>query len=98
MALMQDAANKTNIRNFQDFPAEDDVTIEEYIARRGLWEHPHIKAAISGLTSALVGMEPDQIGAHYLLDYITSGGGLVSLSTENKMGAQALLVKQGQYH
>lgn len=40
-------------------------------------------------------MEPDQIGAHYLFDYINSGGGLVSLFTENKMGAQALLVKQG---
>lgn len=95
MALIQGAANETNIRNFQDFPAEDDVTVEEYIAQRGLWEHPHIKASISGFTFALVGMEPDQIGAHYLFDYINSGGGLVSLFTENKMGAQALLVKQG---
>lgn len=51
---------------------------------------------IDHICRAMVGRDADQVGAHYMLDYIKSGKGIVSLSTEDQYGAQYLKVKPGK--
>ncbi|WQF84752.1 Putative flavin amine oxidase, FAD/NAD(P)-binding domain superfamily [Colletotrichum destructivum] len=93
--LMATAANNTDIYNFDEFPEDEDVTLAEWVAKQGLWDEPGVKEAAGSLTSALVGRMPHELGAHYILDYIKSGKGLVSLSTEGEFGAQSLKIKKG---
>lgn len=90
-----EASDAIDNRNTDDFPKEQDVTFAEWVAQKDLWNHPHIRAFCSVLTSNLVGREPDEVGAHYILDYINSGQGLISLTSEDELGAQYLMVKQG---
>lgn len=93
---MIEAEEQRNIRKFDDFPLEDDVSFEEWVDKRGLWENDHVRAVARQATAAIVGREPHEVGAHYFLDYIKSGNGLISLSTEGADGAQSLKVKQGK--
>lgn len=55
------------------------------------------KAAMKFFTSAVVGRDPQEMGMHYFLDYIKSGGGFVSIATEGDAGAQSLKIKQGTF-
>ncbi|PVH93654.1 amine oxidase [Periconia macrospinosa] len=93
--LVFDAANKTDIRNFNAFPEKQDVTFAEWLDQNGLWEFELVKGLASSLSGALVGREPEEIGVHYFFDYIKSGGGLADLGSEGKYGAQSLKVKNG---
>ena len=76
-----------DLHKFDDFPEEEDVSFADWVALKGLWEYPDIQALCSDLTSAVVGREPAETGAHYFLDYCKSAGGFVSLSTEGELGA-----------
>lgn len=93
--LIAQAANETNIYKFDEFPKDEDVTLAEWVAQKGLWGDPEVRAAAESLTSALVGRMPQEVGAHYLLDYVQSGNGLESLVTEGSFGAQSLKIKKG---
>ncbi|KFA81917.1 hypothetical protein S40288_06895 [Stachybotrys chartarum IBT 40288] len=93
-ALIDEAAEEVDIHDFE-FPAEKDVTLDQWVAQHNLWQHQHVRTMTSGLTTALLGREPHEIGAHYFLDYVKSGQGLVSLSSEGEFGAQSLKIKQG---
>lgn len=93
---MIEAQDKINIRKFDDFPLEDDVSFEDWVTKRGLWENDHVRAVARQATAAIVGREPHEVGAHYFLDYVKSGNGIISLSTEGTDGAQSLKVKQGK--
>ncbi|KAH8900745.1 putative mao-A [Thozetella sp. PMI_491] len=84
-----------DIHRWEDFPEDQDVSFAEWLAQKDLWHDPAIKSFSSFLTAAVVGREPDEVGAHYFLDYIKSGGGYISLTTEGEMGAQSLKVKNG---
>jgi monoamine oxidase len=76
---------------------EKDVTFAEWIDQMGKWENPHLQDICRGLTQAIVGREPEDIGAHYFLDYINSGQGLTeSLMSETRDGAQYQWLKNGQ--
>jgi len=55
-----------------------------------------LKPAVKFFTSAVVGRDPHEIGTHYFLDYIKSGGGFISIATEGEEGAQSLKIKQGK--
>lgn len=71
------------------------MSFADWLAKAGLWEDPDARAAAESLSSSLVGRMPQEVGAHYLLDYIQSGYGLESLASEGEDGAQSLLVKNG---
>lgn len=60
--------------------------------------NPIIRALCSNMASAIVGREPEEIGAQYFLDYIQSGFGYQSIVSEGEMGAQSLKIKTGMLH
>ncbi|KAL6693530.1 hypothetical protein J3F84DRAFT_401430 [Trichoderma pleuroticola] len=74
--LVAEAAEKCNIRIFDEFPEEEDATCRF-------------------LCSAVVGREPEDVGAHYFLDYIKSCYGYMSVVSEGDDGAQSLKIKTG---
>lgn len=80
-----------------DFPVEQDVTFAEWVEQNDLgWESEYMKKTVSLLTTSIVGREPDEIGAHYFLDYIKAGNGLESLLSAGPYGAQQLLLAEGE--
>lgn len=91
------AANSTNIRQFNAFPDDQDVSFEDWVKRNanGTWDDPSVRAQVNHITTSIVGRRPHEVGAHYFLDYIKSGSGFISLVTEGKMGAQSLKVAKG---
>ncbi|KAH7312717.1 amine oxidase [Stachybotrys elegans] len=93
--LMDQASKRINIRDFDSFPAEQDVSLVEWVRMQGLWNNSHVQGSVNMLSSALVGRGPHEVGAHYLMDYIISGGGLLELNSEDERGAQYLKVKNG---
>ncbi|KAM0323883.1 hypothetical protein ACHAQA_008464 [Verticillium albo-atrum] len=93
--LIEVAAKKVDIYDWDSFPAKKDVSFADWLAIFDMWEHPHLQGLSRGLSRALVGREPEELGAHYLLDYINSGHGLRSLMSEDSEGAQYLWIKQG---
>ncbi|KAG9193451.1 monoamine oxidase [Alternaria panax] len=94
LGLLNKTIEETNIRRFNEFPEEKDVSFAQWIAGLGLWKDTHVQGLASTLTT-IVGREPDEIGAHYFFDYVKSGNGLVSLLTEGRDGAQSLLIAEG---
>lgn len=93
--IIKIASLQVDIRDFDKFPEDQDVTIAEWFKKLGLWEQPGIPTAVSQLTSTVVGREPEELGMHYFLDYVKSGGGFDSLGSDFKDGAQALLYAEG---
>ncbi|EXJ68394.1 uncharacterized protein A1O5_08186 [Cladophialophora psammophila CBS 110553] len=83
-----------DIRRFDEFPTALDVSMETWSESKGLSDDMG-KAALKFFTSAVVGRDPAEIGMHYFLDYIKSGGGFISIATEGEDGAQSLKIKQG---
>lgn len=69
------------------------MLVEEWIKAKKLAPWP--ASFMRNLVSSLVGREAGEVGLHYILDYIKSGGGVISLASEGKWGAQSLKVKQG---
>ncbi|UKZ78661.1 hypothetical protein TrVFT333_006407 [Trichoderma virens FT-333] len=93
--LVAEAAEKCNIRIFDEFPEEEDVTMAEWVVQKGLADNPAVNATCRFLCSAVVGREPEDIGAHYFLDYIKSCYGYMSVVSEGDEGAQSLKIKTG---
>ncbi|KAL5087895.1 hypothetical protein Trisim1_007303 [Trichoderma cf. simile WF8] len=93
--LMAEAAEKCNIRLFEAFPEEEDVTLAEWVAQKGLADNPAVTATCRLLCSAVVGCEPEDVGAHYFLDYLKSCCGYMSIVSEGDDGAQSLKIKTG---
>ncbi|OQV06317.1 hypothetical protein CLAIMM_10901 [Cladophialophora immunda] len=83
-----------DIHKFNEFPTNLDVSMETWSESKGLSDDLS-KAAMKFFTSAVVGRDPAEIGMHYFLDYIKSGGGFISIATEGEDGAQSLKIKQG---
>jgi monoamine oxidase len=73
----------------------EDISFSEWVFQKGL-KSPFIDALSMHLTSAVVGREPSEVGVHYLLDYIKSAGGYLSIISEGEHGAQSLKIKQGK--
>lgn len=94
--LVAEAAEKCNIRIFDEFPEDEDVTMAEWVAQKGLADNPAVNATCRFLCSAVVGREPEDVGAHYFLDYIKSCYGYISVVSEGEDGAQSLKIKTGE--
>lgn len=97
MLAMETAVETMDIRTFDNFQKDEDVSLADWVAQIGLWEHSFVQAVCSQLTTSIVGREPHDIGAHYWFDYIKSGGGFRSLLAQDRLGAQALMIKTGRY-
>ncbi|EJP62094.1 amine oxidase [Beauveria bassiana ARSEF 2860] len=82
-----------DINNTGSFPGQDDVSALEWVKRKKLGDFSlHV---IRGITTAMVGREPNEIGIHYLLDYIKSGGGFTSLTSDDEKGSQQMFIREG---
>ncbi|KAM0632006.1 hypothetical protein D7B24_003933 [Verticillium nonalfalfae] len=95
LLLIEESAAKINISDWDSFPEKKDVSFADWLDSYKMWEKAHIRALSRGLSRAIVGREPEDIGAHYFLDYIKSGGGLRSLMFEDQEGAQFQWIRQG---
>lgn len=96
MEILLIGAESTDIHNFSNFPQEEDVTVTEWMTLKGLYDDPMIQGLIKFLTNAWVGREPHECGIHYVLDYIKSAGGLISINSDGPDGAQELKVQEGR--
>jgi monoamine oxidase len=94
--LIIEGSEHRDIRKWDDFPEEEDVTVAEWLSMKGLYDNQTIIARVKHMTSAVVGREPEETGVQYFLDYIKSGHGFISLITEGEHGAQSLKVKKGK--
>ncbi|KAF2020039.1 amine oxidase [Aaosphaeria arxii CBS 175.79] len=95
LTLIAEAAEEVDIRDFDKFPKKKDVSFADWVALHGLWKFPHVQGVVTGITTSIVGRAPEEVGAHYFLDYVKSGNGLISLLSEGADGAQSLKVKKG---
>lgn len=93
LQLVEDEQAQIDVGNPGKLNAADDMSAEEWIKAKGLTPWP--ASFMRNLVSSLVGREADEVGLHYILDYIKSGGGFESLASEGKWGAQSLKIKQG---
>ncbi|KAI6481542.1 hypothetical protein MCOR11_011332 [Pyricularia oryzae] len=95
LGTIHNASLNVDLYDFDAFPADQDVSVAEWLAGQMFGQHPHVVDIVTHLSTALVGREPEEIGMHYLLDYIGSGGGVESLATDDEQGAQYLKIKNG---
>ncbi|OAP56146.1 hypothetical protein AYL99_09325 [Fonsecaea erecta] len=92
--VIDGGSENIDIRKSHEFPTNLDVSMETWSESKGLTDDL-TKAAMKFFTGAVVGRDPAEIGMHYFLDYIKSGGGFISIATEGEEGAQSLKIKQG---
>ena len=96
--LLEDLCQKIDIRRTvasglnigKDF---DSMTLEEF-ARSVNYSH-HALNMVRISTRALLGVEPSEMSALYLLDYCKSGGGLLLMRSDSKNGGQYLRIASG---
>ena len=70
------------------------MTLEEFVRSVNYSEQAMNMVKIS--TRALLGLEPSDMSALYLLDYCKSGGGLMLMRSDGKNGGQYLRLVQGK--
>lgn len=96
---IHEGASHSDIRKWDTFPANEDLSFIDWVKMKGVdTSNPIIRALCSNMASAIVGREPEEIGAQYFLDYIQSGFGYQSIVSEGEMGAQSLKIKTGMLH
>lgn len=96
IAAQELIADEMDLRVFDEFPSEWDVSYADWIALNETWDDPQIHAVASQLSTSIVGREPEDIGAHYWFDYLKAGKGIQSLLSEGELGAQGQLIKTGK--
>ncbi|KAH0847348.1 hypothetical protein AYO21_03741 [Fonsecaea monophora] len=92
--LIDGGGQDINIHKTDEFPTNLDVSMDTWSESKG-FSDDLTKSAVKFFTSAVVGRDPAEMGMHYFLDYVKSGGGFMSLATEGEAGAQSLKIKQG---
>lgn len=95
--VIDNNSEDVDIHHVSHFPVGLDDTLSVWASTKGVVEDVN-KDSLSSFSAAVVGREADEIGMHYFLDYIKSGGGFVSIATEGTLGAQSLKIKQGDLH
>ena len=93
--VVESGCENIDIHKFDEFPTNLDVSVEIWADSKGLSDTGG-KAAITFFTGAVVGQDASEIGIHYFLDYIKSGGGFISIASEGEEGAQSLRIKEGK--
>ena len=71
----------------------DNMTVEEFVRSVNYSDHAMNMVKIS--TRALLGVEPSELSALYLLDYCKSAGGLLLMRSDGKHGGQYLRLVKG---
>lgn len=51
---------------------------------------------LESVSQGTVARDADEVGMHYILDYIKSAGGFEPISSETEGGAQSLKLKEGE--
>ena len=59
-------------------------------------QHPVIMRLAESLTQGLLGVEPTEVSALYIVNYIKSGTGLTNLGSDLEDGGQYLRVRKGK--
>ncbi|KEF62510.1 uncharacterized protein A1O9_00483 [Exophiala aquamarina CBS 119918] len=90
----QSDMDSVNIHKPTKIAANLDTSLEKWGESKGLVDET-ARDALKFFSTAVVGRAPHEIGSHYFLDYIKSGGGFISIASEGLDGAQSLKVKQG---
>jgi monoamine oxidase len=90
------AAEQIDIYNWENYPEDQDVTFARWLHQRGMWNNGHIKHVAGSLVNALVEADSEDVGAHYLFDYIKSAGGLGNLTKDGVFGERTQRVRQGE--
>ncbi|EEP77281.1 predicted protein [Uncinocarpus reesii 1704] len=98
----QETANMVMIRDLVEsictageiHPQYDEITFEEWINRNGGGRTALATATI--WTRAMLGCEPSQASALYILDYYKRLGGLLQARSDRKHGGQYLRIRQGR--
>ncbi|KAK4500847.1 hypothetical protein PRZ48_009039 [Zasmidium cellare] len=93
MELMEKLQSTINVTKPGTIGVPDqDMTVDEWLRQNtSQWN----REFISNGCAALVGRDAKELGLHYLMDYIKSGGGLGHLAGEGPDTAQHLKIKQG---
>jgi monoamine oxidase len=97
--ILEDLCQKIDVRKpvasglaiGKDF---DIMTLEEFARSINYTEHAMNMVRIS--TRALLGVEPSDMSALYLLDYCKSAGGLLLMRSDSKHGGQYLRIVSGK--
>lgn len=74
----------------------DSMTASEFSQK--CFDSPLASYLINSLTQGLLGVEAEEVGALYLVDYIKSGTGLENITSDGKDGGQYLRNRQGEPH
>lgn len=90
---MEQEQSKVEITRPGQFPTSSDISVEDWLEQSAFSQFT--KDFMRFFVSALVGREAREVGLHYIMDYIKSGGGYNSLASEGEHGAQSLKIKQG---
>ena len=95
LEALEEELSRVDINNTGAFPTSSDMFVEEWMQSKGFSKITQdiLRYGIA----ALVGREAREVGLHYIVDYIKSGGGLLSLFSVDEHGAQSLQIKQGKY-
>lgn len=94
MGKLDAAAAAVDLHNHAAGLGEADLSVEKWIVKQNL--HDFVADFMRHFVRALVGRESKEVGLHYILDYIKSGGGFFSLASEGDFGAQSLKIKEGK--
>ncbi len=92
--MLDAEASKIDLQNSKAYTDLPDIAVSQWLAYQGMDDAT--RSMLRHFVSALVGREPEDVGMHYLLDYIKAGGGFWSLSLEGELGAQSLKIKEGE--
>lgn len=92
---LEAAQTETDLHNVGKHDPAKDTTWDEWV--RAQQFTPYARDFLLHFVRVMVCREPEEVGAHYALDYIKSGLGFDSLNFEGPQGAQSLKVKEGKY-
>lgn len=97
MAAIMEYVGRSNLENPHlgpDAAKLDSLTAMEF-AEEGLGGSDAAHMLIAAMTRGLLGVNPDEISALQLVDYVKSATGLTNVLSEQKDGAQYLRVSKG---
>ncbi|KAK4493778.1 hypothetical protein PRZ48_014963 [Zasmidium cellare] len=90
---LEKAQDQIDVKNPSSAPKHHDISVEDWLQTNNFGEWA--KQTMRHFTAAIVGREARELSLQYVLDYIKSGGGYLSLVSEGEDGAQSLKIKQG---
>lgn len=94
--IVDTACQKVDIHDTQNFPANLDISLDKWAEAQGLSDESS-KDGLKFFVYTILSRDLGDIGLHYFLDYIKSGGNFKSFALDTEKGAQHLKIKQGMF-